>query len=69
MPALEEKKKRLKEIREISKAFNVQELKEHEKEYLEKRNQSFSVHKSRANEDWHYKAPEKTERLSRFLEE
>ena len=37
IPILEEKKKKLKEIRQIKKAVDISELKNHEMKYLKKR--------------------------------
>lgn len=61
LPHLEEKKKRLKEIREYM-AFNAEEITEHEKQYLEQKEMA-SSRRSEVKEEWHYKAPPKSQRL------
>lgn len=43
MPSLEEKKKKLKEIREMSKNFNVEDINNHEKEYIKRREEVLST--------------------------
>ena len=60
LPSLEEKKKRLREIREISRGFSTQEIDEHEKQYLKRRHNSSYFKPSRISEEWIYKPPEKT---------
>lgn len=68
LPSLEEKKKRLKEIREMSK-LDFQELVKHEKEYLYKR-QQFKQRKTEnaESERWTYRAPPHSDRINMILE-
>lgn len=51
LPSLEEKKKKLKEIREISKAFDVRKLDEEERNYLKRREKSIQDYKSMLREE------------------
>lgn len=48
---MEEKKKKLKEIREISKAFDVRKLDEEERNYLKRREKSIQDYKSMLREE------------------
>jgi hypothetical protein len=42
----------------MSKAFNIDDINNHEKEYLKKREESVSTSQTkRPKEEWHYKIP------------
>ena len=68
MPALEEKKKKLKEIRRISHAFDIEQIRDHERNYLTTRNHK-SHSKPKLKEEWVYRPPKKSERMTKFLED
>lgn len=74
MPLLEEQKKIMKEKRDFAKAYSIDEIKNHEKSYLEirdniMRESSLKKSKIALEEQKNYKAPVKSSKLERILEE
>lgn len=54
----------------MSKNFNLEDINNHEKDYIKRREQTLSASQAKKNKDeWHYKMPEKSEKLAKILEE
>ena len=54
----------------MSKGFKIEDINNHEKEYLRKREESGSTSQTKRHiEEWHYKLPEKSQRLTKLLED
>lgn len=68
LPSLEEKKTKLKEIRDFHKRYDIDTIKDHERQYLQK-----SLEKSQErlvqSPQWKYHPPSHTDRLSKLLRE
>ena len=68
LPSLEEKKTKLKEIRDFHKRYDVETIKEHERQYLQK-SQEKSQERRLNSPEWKYQPPSRTERLSKLLKD